>query len=84
MSKLKITKVFSIHALNATDPVLLVCENPVPRKCLKCLKHYTPTSLDISTKRPSVYYKMCIDCRKVLCENNRKFHERQKLKMLNV
>jgi len=84
MNRLKITKVFSIGSLNNTDPVLLVCENPVSRKCLKCLKDYIPTTLDISTKRPSVYFKLCIDCRKVLCENNRKFRERQKLKMLNV
>jgi hypothetical protein len=84
MSKLKITKVFSIGALNATDPVLLVCENPEARKCLKCCKYYTPTILDISTKRPSVYFKLCKDCRNILCENNRKFQERQKLKMLNV
>jgi len=59
----KITKLFCVAQLESTNANLFVCDNPEPRKCTsRCNKIYTPTDTDISTRRPSVYWKQCGIC----------------------
>ena len=84
MKAIRISKLFSIDALNATDPILLVCDNPEPRKCYKCFKYHTPTTADISTKRPSTYLKICRLCRTYINTKKKKYEERDRLALLNV
>jgi len=63
----KITKLFCLAQLAETDPILYVCDNPQPRKCIgNCKKMYVPTDADISSRRPSVYWKQCGKCREYL------------------
>ena len=65
----RITKVMCLDQLKETDSYLFVCLNPEPRKCVgNCKKLFTPTNNDISTRRPSVYWKQCGKCREYLRE----------------
>ena len=59
----RINRVFSLAKLSSTPDDAFVVENPVERKCIKCKKDYIPTDKDISSKRPSCYYKTCSLCR---------------------
>ena len=59
----RINRVFSLAKLSSTPDYSFVVENPVERKCIKCKKLYIPTDKDISSKRPSCYYKTCSLCR---------------------
>jgi len=59
----RINRVFSLAKLYNTADDLFVSDNPVERKCCKCKKNYTPNNKDISSKRPSCYYKTCSLCR---------------------
>jgi len=63
----RITKTMCLARLTETDADLYVCDDPKPRKCVgNCKKLYTPTIEDISTRRPSVYWKQRGKCRKYL------------------
>ena len=59
----KITKVMCLQQLKDTNPDLFVCDDPQPRECSKCKKKYIPTQNDVSTRRPSCYWKECGKCR---------------------
>ena len=59
----RINRVFSLAKLSSTPDNLYVVEFPVERKCIKCKNEFIPTKQDISTKRPSCYYKACSICR---------------------
>ena len=59
----RINRVFSLAKLYSTPDNLFVVDFPVERKCIKCKKDYIPTKQDISSKRPSCYYKTCSLCR---------------------
>ena len=59
----RINRVFSLASLYNTPDNLYVVDFPVERKCIKCKKDYTPNNKDISSKRPSCYYKTCYGCR---------------------
>jgi hypothetical protein len=82
MNALKINKIFSVDALKATDPLLFVCDNPEERKCSQCLKYYIPTNKDISTRRPSTYFKMCPNCRAYMRCKQKEYKERNGLRLL--
>jgi len=84
MKALKISKIFGVDALKATDPSLFVCDNPEPRKCYKCFKYHTPTTADISQKRPSTYFKICRECRTYINTKKKKYEERDRLALHNV
>ena len=74
----KITKTLSIAKLKETDPNLYVCDNPQPRKCVgNCKKLYVPTIEDISTRRPSVYWKQCGICRAYLKQRGKMYLEKK-------
>ena len=77
----KITKLFCLAQLTETDADLYVCDDPKPRKCVgNCKKMYVPTDADISTRRPSVYWKQCGICRKYLKQRGKIYLEnKQKL-----
>ena len=63
----KITKLFCVAQLESTNANLFVCDNPEPRKCVgNCKKLYTPTNADISSRRPSCYWKQCGICREYM------------------
>ena len=63
----KITELMCLQQLKYTDLNLFVCLNPEPRKCTgNCKKIFTPSNDDISTRRPSVYWKQCNKCREYL------------------
>ena len=60
----KITKSPCLAQLTETNPNLLVCNDPEPRKCVgNCKKLFIPTNADISTRRPSTFRKQCGKCR---------------------
>jgi len=74
----KITKLFCLAQLTETDPNLYVCDNPQPRKCVgNCKKLYVPTDADISTRRPSVYWKQCGICREYLKQRGKIYLEKK-------
>ena len=75
----KITKVFCLAQLAKTDVNLYVCEDPQPRKCTsRCKKLFTPTDADISTRRPSCYWKQCSKCREYMQKRNKICVEKNK------
>ena len=54
----RITKTMRLAQLTETDANLFVCDDLKPCKCVgNCKKLYVPTIEDISTCRPSVYWK---------------------------
>ena len=59
----RITKVFCLAQLAETDQKLFVCDDPEPIECIRCKNKYIPTKNDISTRRPSTYWKQCGKCR---------------------
>ena len=75
----KITKVFCLAQLAETNANLFVCDNPEPRKCTsRCKKLFTPTNADISSRRPSVYWKQCATCRAYMQKRNKICVEKNK------
>ena len=75
----KITKLFCLAQLAETDPILYVCDDPKPRKCVgNCKKLCTPTNEDISTRRPSTYWKQCRKCREYLKKRGKIYLEKSK------
>jgi len=68
----KITKISCLTQLADTNPDLYVYDDPQPRKCVgNCKKIYVPTNENISTRRPSVYWKQCAKCRAYLKQRNK-------------
>ena len=66
----------SLAQLTETNADLYVCDDPKPRKCVgNCKKLYTPTIEDISTRRPSVYWKQCGKCREYLKQRGKIYME---------
>ena len=72
----KITKVFCLAQLADTNPDLYVCDDPPIRECSNCKKKYVPTNEDISTRRPSTYWRQCGDCREYMQKRNKKCVEK--------
>ena len=68
---IKITKLMSIAKLNETDPSLFIDNGKTHRICNNCKKSYELTDADISTRRPSTYWKQCGICREYLKERMR-------------
>ena len=54
---IKITKLLCLAQLKDTDPDLFVDSGVTERKCGNCRKAYKPTDADVSTRRPSTYWK---------------------------
>jgi hypothetical protein len=77
---IKITKILSIAKLNETDPTLFIDSGKTHRICNNCKKSYELTDADISTRRPSTYWKQCEKCRVYLKDRMRLHLERQKTK----
>jgi hypothetical protein len=77
---IKITKILSIAKLNETDPSLFIDSGKTHRICNNCKKSYELTPNDISTRRPSTYFKQCSKCRDYLKDRMRLHLERQKTK----
>ena len=77
---IKITKILSIAKLNETDPSLFIDSGKTHRICNNCKKSYELTDADISTRRPSTYWKQCGKCRVYLKDRMRLHLERQKTK----
>jgi len=75
----RITKLMCLYQLNETESDLFVCLNPEPRKCGRCKQKYIPTNNDISTRRPSVYWKQCGNCREYLRERANVYIEKIKI-----
>jgi len=74
----RITKLMCLYQLNDTESDLFVCEDPKPRECSRCKQKYIPTNNDISSRRPSVYWKQCGICRKYLRERSILYMEKIK------
>ena len=68
---IKITKILSIAKLNETDPTLFIDSGKTHRICNNCKKSYELTDADISSRRPSCYWKQCGICREYLKERMR-------------
>jgi len=68
---IKITKILSIAKLNETDPTLFIDSGKTHRICNNCKKSYELTDADISTRRPSTYWKQCEKCRVYLKDRMR-------------
>lgn len=60
------------------DKGLIVGSN-IERKCSKCKTYYLPTKNDISTKRPTTYYKSCFNCRKKMQDYLKNYYEKKGL-----
>ena len=73
----KITKLLCLAQLAETDPDLYVCDDPQPRKCSNCKKKYIPTDADISTRRPSCYWKQCGKCREYLKQRGKMYMKKK-------
>ena len=58
-----ITKVLSLAAIEKTPDYLFVDNGFTQRECSACLDDFVPTTEDISTRRPSTFYKQCGRCR---------------------
>lgn len=80
----KITKLMSVDKYNTTPENMFVCDEPTARPCSHCEKIYTPDKNDISTRRPSIYYKTCIKCRTYTNNKKKSYELRDKLKLLNI
>ena len=65
---IKITKTLSIAKLKETDPSLFIDSGKTHRICNNCKKSYELSDADISTRRPSTYWKQCGICRAYLRE----------------
>jgi len=65
---IKITKTLCIAKLKETDPTLFIDSGKTHRICNNCKKSYELTDADISTRRPSTYWKQCSKCRVYLRE----------------
>ena len=77
---IKITKILSIAKLNETDPTLFIDSGKTHRICNNCKKSYELTDADISSRRPSCYWKQCSKCREYLKQRGKIYLEKQKSK----
>ena len=77
---IKITKTLSIAKLNETDPSLFIDSGKTDRICNNCKKSYKLTDADISSRRPSCYWKQCSKCREYLKQRGKIYLEKQKNK----
>lgn len=64
-TELKINRSLTLLEVLKKDPSLEVGLN-IERKCNKCKKSYMPCINDISSRRPSTYYKTCFNCRTIM------------------
>lgn len=53
----------SRYAIEHTEDHMFVHNGFTPRECSACRNEFTPTVNDISSKRPSTFYKQCPRCR---------------------
>jgi len=81
---LKITKIMSVAKYESTPLNMFVCESPTARPCTNCENIYIPDNNDISSKRPSIYYKTCGKCRSYVINKKKSYELRDKLKLLNI
>ena len=77
---IKITKTLCIAKLKETDPSLFIDSGKTHRICNNCKKSYKLTDADISTRRPSTYWKQCSTCREYLKQRGKIYLEKQKSK----
>lgn len=80
----RITKLMGLDQLKDTPTDLFVCENPQPRECSRCKQKYISTNNDISTRRPSVYYKQCSSCRAYVRERTKIYLEKIKIDIKTI
>jgi len=77
---IKITKTLCIAKLKETDPSLFIDSGKTHRICNNCKKSYELIDADISTRRPSTYWKQCGNCREYLKQRGKIYLEnKQKL-----
>jgi len=76
---IKITKTLSIAKLNETDPTLFIDSGKTHRICNNCKKSYELNPDDISTRRPSTYFKQCSTCRIYLKKRGKIYLDKKKL-----
>jgi len=75
----RITKTMCLAQFTETDADLYVCDKLQPRKCVgNCKKLYVPTIEDISTRRPSCYWKQCGKWREYLKKRGKMHLEKSK------
>jgi len=72
---IKITKTLCIAKLKETDPSLFIDSGKTDRICNNCKKSYELTPNDISTRRPSTYWKQCGKCREYMQKINKIYLE---------
>ena len=72
----KITKLMCLYQLKETPTYVFVCDDPQLRECSNCKKIYTPNNADISSRRPSCYWKQCSKCREYMQKRNKKCVEK--------
>ena len=77
---IKITKTLCIAKLKETDPSLFIDSGKTDRICNNCKKSYKLTDADISSRRPSCYWKQCSKCREYLKQRGKIYLEKQKTK----
>lgn len=66
------------------DDLGLLVDSNIERICNKCKICYIPTKDDISTKRPTTYYKNCFSCRKKMQNYLKEYYDRkEKARYLN-
>ena len=80
----KITRLMSVAKFNSTPDNMFVCDEPTARPCSHCENIYTPDNNDISTKRPSIYYKTCGKCRTYTNNKKKGYELRDKLRALDI
>ena len=74
---IKITKTLCIAKLKETDPSLFIDSGKTHRICNNCKKSYKLTDADISSRRPSCYWKQCSKCREYLKQRGKKYMEKK-------
>jgi hypothetical protein len=60
---MNITRPLSKYAIEHTPDHMFVHNGYTPRECSACHHEYMPNIGDVSTKRPSTFYKQCSRCR---------------------
>ena len=81
----RITRIKCLQQLKDTNPNLYVCKFPEERECAgNCKKAYTPTDADISTRRPSCYFKSCFGCREKSRIRTKGYLDKKKAKLLEI
>lgn len=76
-TELKLNRPASSLKTYIGDDESLVVGSNIQRKCSKCKTFYLPSEDDISSKRPSTYYKNCFNCRKKMRNYLKEYYDRK-------